>query len=79
MKPSHSKKSFFDEGSLDLYLKEISNYSLLSREDEGELAKKIKKGSQSSLEKLTRSNIRFVVSVAKKYQNLGVALSDLMN
>ena len=40
MKPSHSKKSFFDEGPLDLYLKEISNYPLLSKEDERELAKK---------------------------------------
>ena len=79
MKSSPSKKSFFDEGSLDLYLKEISNYPLLSREDEIELAKKIKKGSQKSMEKLTRSNLRFVVSVAKKYQNQGVALSDLIN
>lgn len=79
MKSSASKKSFFDEGSLDLYLKEISNYPLLAREDEIELAKNIKKGSQMSLEKLTRSNLRFVVSVAKKYQNQGVALSDLIN
>ena len=79
MKPTHSKKSVFDEGPLDLYLKEISNYPLLSREDESELAKKIKKGSQRSLEKLTRSNLRFVVSVAKKYMKQGVPLSDLIN
>jgi RNA polymerase primary sigma factor len=79
MKASHSKKSFFDEGSLDLYLKEISNYPLLAREDEIGLAKKIKKGCQRSLEKLTRSNLRFVVSVAKKYQNQGVSLADLIN
>ena len=79
MKSGHSKKSYFDEGSLDLYLKEISNYPLLAREDEIQLAKKIKKGSQKALEKLTRSNLRFVVSVAKKYQNQGVSLSDLIN
>src|SRR3989339_1992678 len=79
MKASQSKKSYFDEGSLDLYLKEISNYPLISREEEIQLTKKIKKGSQKALEKLTRSNLRFVVSVAKKYQNQGVSLSDLIN
>ena len=79
MKLNQSKKSNFDEGSLDLYLKEISNYPLLNREDEIELAKKIKKGNQKALEKLTRSNLRFVVSVAKKYQNQGVSLADLIN
>lgn len=79
MKPSLSKTSFSDEGPLDLYLKEISIYPLLSREEERELAIKIKKGSQWSLEKLTRSNLRFVVSVARKYQNQGVALSDLIS
>ena len=79
MKASQSKKSYFDEGSLDLYLKEISNYPLISREEEIDLTKDIKKGSQKSLEKLTRSNLRFVVSVAKKYQNQGVSLADLIN
>ena len=79
MKANQQKKSYFDEGSLDLYLKEISNYPLLTREDEIELAKDIKKGSQKALEKLTRSNLRFVVSVAKKYQNQGVSLADLIN
>ncbi|MFH1071285.1 MAG: sigma-70 family RNA polymerase sigma factor [Candidatus Glassbacteria bacterium] len=79
MKASQLKKSYFDEGSLDLYLKEISNYPLLKREDEIELAKDIHQGSQKSLEKLTRSNLRFVVSVAKKYQNQGVSLADLIN
>ena len=79
MKASQSKKSYFDEGSLDLYLKEISNYPLLSREDEIQLAKRIKQSDQKALEKLTRSNLRFVVSVAKKYQNQGVSLADLIN
>ena len=81
MKASQSKKSYFDEGSLDLYLKEISNYPLLSREDEIQLAKRIKKNDQRALEKITRSNLRFVVSVAKKYQfcNQSVSLADLIN
>jgi RNA polymerase primary sigma factor len=74
-----AKKSHFDEGSLDQYLKEISQYPLITREDEVELAKRIKKGDQAALEKLCRSNLRFVVSVAKKYQNQGVSLADLIN
>ncbi len=69
----------FEEDSLDLYLKEISNYPLLKREEEIKLAGKIRKGDQASLNKLTRSNLRFVVSVAKKYQNQGVSLADLIN
>ena len=76
---NRAKKSHFDEGSLDQYLKEISQYPLITREDEVELAKRIKKGEQSALEKLCRSNLRFVVSVAKKYQNQGVSLADLIN
>lgn len=79
MKASQSKKSFDHEDSLDLYFKEISNYPLLPREDEIKLAVQLKKGSQKALEKLTCSNLRFVVSVAKKYQNQGVPLSDLIN
>ncbi|MBW7995632.1 MAG: sigma-70 family RNA polymerase sigma factor [Candidatus Glassbacteria bacterium] len=79
MKASQSQKSYFDEGSLDLYLKEISNYPLLKREDEIQLAIRIHKNDQEALEKLTRSNLRFVVSVAKKYQNQGVSLADLIN
>jgi RNA polymerase primary sigma factor len=74
-----AKKSHFDEGSLDQYLKEISQYPLITREEEVELAKRIKKGDQAALEKLCRSNLRFVVSVAKKYQNQGVSLADLIN
>ena len=73
------KRSSLDEGSLDQYLREISQYPLISREDEVELAKKIKQGCEASLDKLVRSNLRFVVSVAKKYQNQGVGLADLIN
>jgi RNA polymerase primary sigma factor len=69
----------YDESSLDQYLKEISAYPLLKREDEVELAKLIHQGDEEALDKLVRSNLRFVVSVAKKYQNQGVALGDLIN
>jgi RNA polymerase primary sigma factor len=73
------RKSSYDESSLDQYLKEISSYPLLKREDEIELAIRIKQGEEEALDKLVRSNLRFVVSVAKKYQNQGVALGDLIN
>ena len=68
-----------EEGSLDQYLREISKYPLLKREDEVSIAKEIHTGCEESLDKLVRSNLRFVVSVAKKYQNQGVSLSDLIN
>jgi RNA polymerase primary sigma factor len=74
-----SRKSSYDESSLDQYLKEISAYPLLKREDEIDLAIRIKQGEEEALDKLVRSNLRFVVSVAKKYQNQGVALGDLIN
>ena len=74
-----SRRGTYDESSLDQYLKEISAYPLLKREDEIELAQKIRTGCEESLDKLVRSNLRFVVSVAKKYQNQGVALGDLIN
>lgn len=74
-----TKRTSVDEGSLDQYLREISQYPLITREDEVDLAKLIKQGCQESLDKLVRSNLRFVVSVAKKYQNQGVSLSDLIN
>ena len=73
------KKGAYDEGSLDQYLRDISAYPLISREDEVELARRIREGDQEALDKLVRSNLRFVVSVAKKYQNQGVSLSDLIN
>jgi RNA polymerase primary sigma factor len=66
-------------GSLDQYLKEISTYPLIERGEEGDLARRIRDGDRVALEKLVNSNLRFVVSIAKKYQNQGVALADLIN
>ena len=74
-----AKRVASDDGSLDQYLREISQYPLITREDEVVLAQRIHKDCQLSLDKLVRSNLRFVVSVAKKYQNQGVSLSDLIN
>ncbi|MGA9364352.1 MAG: sigma-70 family RNA polymerase sigma factor [Bacteroidota bacterium] len=65
--------------SLDKYLQEIGKVDLLTSEEEIDLARKIKKGDQKSLEKLTKANLRFVVSVAKQYQNQGLSLGDLIN
>ena len=67
------------EGSLDQYLKEISQYPLIDRAEEARLARLIRKGEEDALNSLVRANLRFVVSVAKKYQNQGVPLSDLIN
>ena len=74
-----SRRGAFREGSLDQYLKEISRYPLIDKAEEARLAKRIKRGEEEALDKLVRSNLRFVVSVAKKYQNQGVPLSDLIN
>jgi RNA polymerase primary sigma factor len=68
-----------EEGSLDQYLREISRYPLIPQEEEVRLAQRIRVGEEEALDKLVRSNLRFVVSVAKKYQNQGVSLSDLIN
>lgn len=65
--------------SLDKYLQEIGKVDLITPEEEVELAKKIKEGDQIALEKLTKANLRFVVSVAKQYQNQGLTLGDLIN
>ena len=65
--------------SLDKYLQEIGHEELLSVEEEVELAQRIKKGDREALEKLTKANLRFVVSVAKQYQNQGLSLPDLIN
>src|SRR5690606_35015573 len=65
--------------SLEKYLQEIGKVDLLTPEEEVDLAKKIKQGDQVSLERLTKANLRFVVSVAKQYQNQGLSLSDLIN
>src|SRR5512147_685463 len=68
-----------EDRSLDLYLREIGETPLISAAEEVELAKKIRKGDQKALEKLTKANLRFVVSVAKQYQNQGLSLADLIN
>jgi RNA polymerase primary sigma factor len=68
-----------ESASLDKYLQEIGREELITAEEEVVLAKKIKDGDQASLEKLTRANLRFVVSVAKQYQNQGLSLPDLIN
>lgn len=65
--------------SLDKYLQEIGRVDLLSAEEEVQLARKIKEGDAIALEKLTKANLRFVVSVAKQYQNQGLSLGDLIN
>ncbi len=65
--------------SLDKYLQEIGKVDLLTPQEEIELARRIKKGDQKALEKLTKANLRFVVSVAKQYQNQGLSLGDLIN
>lgn len=65
--------------SLDKYLQDIGKEDLITAEEEVELARKIKLGDQRALEKLTKANLRFVVSVAKQYQNQGLSLPDLIN
>jgi len=75
-----SSKRYRDEDkSLDLYLREIGETPLITADEEVELAKRIKNGDHSALEKLTKANLRFVVSVAKQYQNQGLSLADLIN
>ncbi len=68
-----------ESASLDKYLQEIGKEELISVEEEVELAQQIRKGSKIALEKLTKANLRFVVSVAKQYQNQGLSLPDLIN
>jgi RNA polymerase primary sigma factor len=68
-----------EDRSLDLYLREIGETPLINAAEEVRLAKKIKQGSQHALEALTKANLRFVVSVAKQYQNQGLSLADLIN
>ena len=68
-----------ESASLDKYLQEIGREELVSPEEEVELAQRIRKGDQKALEKLTKANLRFVVSVAKQYQNQGLSLPDLIN
>jgi RNA polymerase primary sigma factor len=68
-----------DSQSIEKYLQEIGKVELVTPEEEVELARRIRTGDQVALEKLTSANLRFVVSVAKKYQNLGLPLNDLIN
>ena len=68
-----------DSLSLEKYLQEIGKEGFVTAEEEAVLAKKIREGDQAALDKLTRANLRFVVSVAKQYQNQGISLPDLIN
>lgn len=68
-----------ESASLDKYLQEIGHEELLSADEEVELAQRIRRGDRKALEKLTKANLRFVVSVAKQYQNQGLSLPDLIN
>ncbi len=68
-----------EDRSLDLYLREIGETPLITADEEVRLARRIKQGDKRALEKLTKANLRFVVSVAKQYQNQGLSLADLIN
>ena len=68
-----------DDQALDIYLKEIGDTELLTPEDEEELARRIRDGDEKALETMVHANLRFVVAVAKQYQNQGLALSDLIS
>jgi RNA polymerase primary sigma factor len=68
-----------DSFSIDKYLSEISKLPMLTEEEEVEVARRIREGDEAAMEKLIQSNLRFVVSVAKQYQNQGMALNDLIN
>ena len=68
-----------ESAALEKYLQEISKETMISAEEEVELAQRIKKGDTKALERLTKANLRFVVSVAKQYQNQGLSLPDLIN
>ncbi len=78
---THTTKTQFmtEEGSLAIYLKEIGKNRNLTPAEEAEVAVRIRQGEQSALEKLVKANLRFVVSVARNYQNQGLPLSDLIN
>lgn len=74
-----ARRSAVESRSLDQYLQEISSYPLIGREEEAALAARIRNGDEEALNSLVRANLRFVVSVAKRYQNQGVSLADLIN
>ena len=79
MKSERGHKNRDENRSLDLYLQEIGETPLLSAEEETKLAQRIRRGDIKALDSLTRANLRFVVSVAKQYQNQGLSLADLVN
>ena len=68
-----------ETASLDKYLQEIGRVELISAEEEVMLARKIREGDRAALDRLTKANLRFVVSVSKQYQNQGLSLPDLIN
>ena len=79
MKGGRKRRYREENRSLDLYLQEIGETPLLTAEEEVQLARRIRRGDRAALDKLTRANLRFVVSVAKQYQNQGLSLADLVN
>ncbi|NLW32730.1 MAG: sigma-70 family RNA polymerase sigma factor [Fibrobacter sp.] len=79
MKSMEKTQFLPDDGSLALYLKEIGKNRSLTIEEEAKLAVRIRKGEKKALEKLVKANLRFVVSVARNYQNQGLPLNDLIN
>jgi len=79
MYAENRESEYLGERSLDLYLKEINNTALLTREQEKELAKRIRRGDEGALHDLVKANLRFVVSIAKQYVNQGLSLADLVN
>ena len=68
-----------DSSSLEKYLQDVGKEEMISAEEEVELAQRIKKGDRAALERLTKANLRFVISVAKQYQFQGLSLPDLIN
>ncbi len=79
MYPEGRDSEYLGEKSLDLYLKEINNTSLLTRAEERDLAERIREGEEEALHALVKANLRFVVSIAKQYVNQGLSLADLIN
>jgi len=78
MKKARVFSAHFKDEVLDIYLKEIESYPLIDHQEEKRLARRIRKKDQSAFEKLIRSNLRFVITVAKRYQNRGLNLTDLI-
>lgn len=79
MSGSSVRKLTVESESLDQYLRDISAYPLINRDQEADFARRIRDGDEAALDGLVRANLRFVVSVAKRYQNQGVSLADLIN